>query len=257
MVNQGKIKLDDPASLTDFKMLSFDVYSTLVDEKGGMFSGLQTLLKRLPEPNPYIDDRKYTLAAFQKFESHLQVTQPNLQYKELLPLAYSAFASSLDLPQPSEEEARHFGTLAGEWPAFPDTVSALQILKKHYKLVLLSNIDIESISRTIFGPLEGFEFDAVYTAQEIGSYKPSLNNFHFLLGKAKKDLGIEKAQILHTAQSLTADHVPAKTMEMTSVWIDRDNEEDVLEKLRDKVDFTWRFETLGEMAAAVEEAFRE
>lgn len=165
-----------------------------------MFAGLQPLLSRLPTPNPYINDREFTLKAFHKFEHELQTTQPTLRYNELLPLAYTSFAESLSLPSPPASEAAHFGTLIGEWPAFPDTVPALQALKKHYKLVILSNIDDDSIKRTVEGPLKGVDFDLVLTAQEIGSYKPSLNNFKYLLDKVK-GLGVEKGEVLHTAQA--------------------------------------------------------
>ena len=103
-----------------------------------------------------------------------------------------------------------FGSQIGTWTAFPDTVAALQILKKYYKLVILSNIDNESIARTVSGPLAGADFEAVYTAQNIGSYKPDLKNFEYLLKGAEKELGVKKEEVLHTAQSLTHDCVPAK-----------------------------------------------
>ena len=222
-----------------------------------MFTGLQPLLSRLPVPNPYINNKIHTLDAFQTFERHLQTTQPSLRYNELLPLAYTAFATSLNLPAPSKEEAQAFGAQIGSWPAFPDTVPALLALKKHYKLVMLSNIDNDSIARTLSGPLKGVEFDAVYTAQDIGSYKPDLRNFEYLLDGVKRDFGVEKGQDLHTAQSLTHDLVPAKLMEMSGVWIDRENQEEKLRELREKVDFTWKFGSMGEMAEEVEREFRE
>ncbi|KAE9376885.1 HAD-like protein [Stipitochalara longipes BDJ] len=253
----GKVRDDDPAKLTDFKLLSFDVYSTLIDEKGGMFAGLQPLLSRLPAPNPYITDKFYTLAAFQTFEWEIQRSQPTLRYNELLPLAYKAFAASLSLPEPSDQEAHDFGTQIGSWPAFPDTVPALQVLKKHYKLVMLSNIDNDSIARTISGPLAGVEFDAVFTAQNIGSYKPDLKNFQYLVEEVKKLLAVEKGEILHTAQSLTHDCVPAKTMGLSSTWIDRENQEEKRQELKEQLNFTWRFASMGEMAEAVDKEFQE
>jgi len=221
-----------------------------------MFAGLQPLLSRLPTPNPYVEDKFHTLSAFQAFEWDIQRTQPTLRYNELLPLAYKAFAASLSLPEPSEQEARDFGSQIGSWPAFPDTVPALKALKKHYKLVMLSNIDNDSIARTIAGPLAGVEFDAVFTAQDIGSYKPDLKNFKYLIEGVKK-LGVEKEEILHTAQSLTHDCVPAKTMGLSSTWIDRENQEGKRQELADKLNFTWRFKSMGEMAEAVDQEFEE
>ncbi|KUJ20324.1 haloacid dehalogenase-like hydrolase family protein [Mollisia scopiformis] len=250
----GKVRNDDPSKLTDFQVLSFDVYSTLIDEPGGMFIGLQPLLSRFPSGNPYQNNRTYTLSHFQKYEKELQTSQPSLRYNELLPLAYKAFAASLNLPEPSQDEALSFGASIGSWPAFPDTVAALQSLKKRYKLVMLSNIDNDSIARTISGPLAGVDFDLVLTAQEIGSYKPDLRNFEYLVRRIKEELGIEKERILHTAQSLSCDQVPAKQMGMSSVWIDREGQDEKVRMLKEKgeVNFTWRFESMGEMAEAVE-----
>ncbi|TAQ84172.1 hypothetical protein B7494_g7505 [Chlorociboria aeruginascens] len=219
-----------------------------------MFSGLQPLLARLPTPNPYINDRTYTLSEFQKLESHFETTEPTLPYNLLLQKAYISFGTSLGLATPSESDARKFGDAIGAWVAFPDTVAALHTLKKYYKLIILSNIDNATIRRTIAGPLKGAEFDAVYTAQDIGSYKPDLRNFEYLVEHAK-GLGVEKGEILHTAQSLTHDHVPAKKMGMTSSWIAREDVSELLQSLGDKVAFTWRFATLGEMAEEVERAF--
>lgn len=218
----GKVRHENPSKLKDFKVLSFDVYSTLIDEPTGMFTNLQPLLSRLPPSNPYTNNRKHTLSQFSTFEHSLQASQPSLRYNELLPLAYKEFAQSLGLPEPSQEEARAFGQSIGTWPAFPDTVSALLSLSKHYKLVILSNIDNDSISRTISGPLSPVKFDLVLTAQEIGSYKPDLRNFEYLIKKIGSELGIEKDQILHTAQSLRADQVPAKKIGLSGAWIDRE-----------------------------------
>lgn len=222
-----------------------------------MFAGLQPLLSRLSTPNPYIGDKFHTLSIFQTFEWDIQRTQPSLRYNELLPLAYKAFASSLSLPEPSEQEARDFGSQIGSWPAFPDTVPALKALKKHYKLVILSNIDNDSIAKTIAGPLRGVEFDVVFTAQNIGSYKPDMRNFTYLIEGVKRELGVEKGKILHTAQSLTHDLVPAKSMGLHGTWIDREDQEAKMQELKDKLNFTWRFGSMGEMAEAVEKEFQE
>ncbi|KAE8441852.1 hypothetical protein EG329_004253 [Mollisiaceae sp. DMI_Dod_QoI] len=249
-----KVRNDGPSKLTDFKVLSFDVYATLIDEPTGMFAGLQPLISRLPPGNPYQNNKEYTLSQFSEFEHELQASQPSLRYNELLAVAYKAFASSIGLPPPSDAEAQVYGASIGTWPAFPDTVAALRSLKKRYKLVMLSNIDNDTIARTISGPLGGVEFDLVLTAQDIGSYKPDLKNFEYLLQKIKTELRFEKEQILHTAQSLRADHVPAMKMGMTSVWIDREHQVEKMQTLKEngEVNFTWSFNTMGEMAEAVE-----
>ncbi|TGE97356.1 hypothetical protein C9417_12545 [Rhizobium sp. SEMIA 4088] len=67
----------------------------------------------------------------------------------------------------------------------------------------------------------GVSFDAVYTAEDLGSYKPDPKNFHFLFSRLRQDLGVQKSELLHVAQSLYHDHAPAVQMGLTSVWIDR------------------------------------
>ena len=116
-------------------------------------------------------------------------------------------------------ESQAFGASVGDWPAFDDTVAALQYLKQHYRLVILSNVDRESF-RASQARLQ-VEFDHVFTAQDIGSYKPDPRNFAYLLQRLRSDFGIEKAEVLHVAQSLSHDHVPANRCDLASAWIDR------------------------------------
>lgn len=66
--------------------------------------------------------------------------------------------------------------------------------------MILSNINEESIEGTIRNNID-VGWDAVYTAQRIGSYKPDLRNFEFLIEHVVEDLGVKKEEILHTAQS--------------------------------------------------------
>ncbi|KAI9644727.1 hypothetical protein NHQ30_006753 [Ciborinia camelliae] len=259
----SKVDPNDPRKLTDFKLLSFDVYATLIDEKAGLFNGLQHLLSRLPEPkkSQYLSNRASTLSKFQAHEHQIQKQHPNLSYPKILNLAYVYFSyeifeerGTLRTTLALEDEAWHFSKSIPKWPAFSDTVAALHKLRKYYKLAILSNIDEASISDTIKNNMD-IGWDAVYTAQKIGSYKPDLRNFEYLIKHVGEDLGVKKEEILHTAQSLRADHVPAKKMDMNGVWIDRGNEGQDYEKLKDEVAYAWKFSTLGEMADAVEEAF--
>ena len=118
----------------------------------------------------------------------------------------------------TDRDAAAFGASVGDWPAFPDSPEALAYLKRHYKLVILSNVD-----RASFGASKrrlGVEFDAIITAQDVGSYKPDPANFRALL-KRLTGMGIDKSRVLHTAQSLFHDHVPAKAAGLATCWIDR------------------------------------
>lgn len=243
-------------AISSYDALTFDCYGTLVDWEGGIHAALTPLVDQLPADNPLRNDRLALLKAFNRQEIASQVQHPAAIYSEILAATYGNLAAELGI-QASEEDKTKFGASVGEWPVFPDTVEALKRLHKHFKLVILSNVDRESFNKTLAKQLVGVDFDAIYTAQDIGSYKPDPRNFEYLIKHCEKDLGVQKENILHTAQSLYHDHVPSKQAGLTSAWIERlSGFESVmggdLAKYQDKVSYTWHFNTMGEMADAVD-----
>jgi 2-haloacid dehalogenase len=82
----------------------------------------------------------------------------------------------------------------------------------------LSNVDRDSFAAS--NRRLGVTFSAVITAQDVGSYKPSPRNFEALLAEAGR-LGVPEGRLLHVAQSLFHDHVPAKQAGLPTVWINR------------------------------------
>ena len=120
------------------------------------------------------------------------------------------------------EEVASFGRSVGRWPAFVDSATALQYVKRYYMLVIVSNVDRASFAKS--NEKLGVEFDRVITAQDVGSYKPSLRNFDYAVSDLKQSLGVEKIQILHTAQSIFHDIVPAKSVGLKTLWINRRKE---------------------------------
>ena len=147
-----------------------------------------------------------------------------------------------------------FGESVPLWPAFPDTADALRVLKRHYKLVILSNVHREGFAAS--NRKLGVDFDAIYTAEDIGSYKPADANFEYLLAHVDSDLGMNKADILHTAQSLHHDHTPAKRFGLANAWIDRQRLSEggswgATEEVEDMPGLDFKFFSMGEMAQAV------
>lgn len=114
---------------------------------------------------------------------------------------------------------------------------------------MLSNVDHESFAGSNSGPLQGVKFDLVLTAQDVGSYKPDLRNFAYMIEEVNKTFGVPKEQIIQTAQSQFHDHHPAKEMGLWSSWIVRPG---ATMGNRDKAVYDWKFDTLGEMAEALE-----
>jgi 2-haloalkanoic acid dehalogenase type II len=245
-------------SLTAFRVLSFDCYGTLIDWESGIFKQLRPLLDRLPEHHP-LRAQTAVLEYFNKQQIEIQQNQPKTLYSRILSICYERIAEQGGVSI-SNEEAIVFGQSAGQWEAFPDTVMALRKLQKHYKLIILSNVDNVNIKDTVAGPLHGVNFDAVLTAEDIGSYKPSHKNFQALLLTIHEHFNIDKKDLLHVAKSLPIDHVTTKEMGITSAWIAR-GEGGItamggrLDDFNDKVAPKWSFESLGHMASMVERDF--
>jgi 2-haloalkanoic acid dehalogenase type II len=120
--------------------------------------------------------------------------------------------------KPDRKAAKEFATSIGRWPVHADVPNALAYLKEHFRLVILTNTDHASFDCT--AEALGVTFDAVYTAEDVGSYKPNSQNFAYLL-KRIREAGIAKRQALHVAGSLRFDHVPAKRLGMRTCWIHR------------------------------------
>lgn len=231
--------------LTDFRLLSFDVYGTLIDYETGILNGLTALVERLDL------SREQILSIYHELEKTQQSKTPDMPYSQLTTEVYSQFATKFGQPTPNIKDAEQFGQSVGKWPAFPDTVDALKRLSKYYKLVVLSNVDRESFNSSNAGPLEGFKFDKIITAQDVGTYKPDHQNFEYMLDVVEKEFGVKKNEVLQTAQSQFHDHHPAKELGIKSVWIERRG----TMGNRSNAIFNWKFTTLGEMADAVESEF--
>lgn len=200
--------------LTDFKVLTFDCYGTLIDWETGIHNALAPLLARR---SPLLS-KDEALEIFARHETAQQSLTPTMPYSQLLSVVYQRIADEFGV-QIADREANIFGASVPDWPEFPDSVEALAYLKQHYKLVVLSNVD--RISFRSSNVRLKVAFDALYSAQDVGSYKPDRNNFVYLLEHLKKDFGLEKSDVLFTAQSLYHDHVGANAFGMATAWIDR------------------------------------
>jgi len=237
-------------NLSDFKVLTFDCYGTLIDWESGIWDAFQPLL----HVNGVSDiTRADALKAFATIETDQEVVTPAMVYDDLLATVHSRFAAEYDLKTTAEMD-RTFGDSVPYWPAFPDTADALRILKRYYKLVILSNVNRDGFAAS--NRRIGVTFDAIYTAQDVGTYKPNDANFDYLLKHLDQDHGIRKNEILHTAQSLHHDQVPANRAGLNRCWIDRQRLSDggdwgATAKIgEDLPDPDFLFFTMAEMAAA-------
>ncbi|KAI6792732.1 hypothetical protein KC363_g2684 [Hortaea werneckii] len=244
---------------TRIKALSFDIYGTLIDWEGGIAA-----TARNTALGPYLPkDHKELMLGIEKHDTTLQREHPKWKQSEVIAEGLRRYAKELNvvgdgkLSQDQVEEAcKQYGAGIGSYPAFSDTIEAIQRLGKHYKLFPLTNVDNASYKGTLTGPLKGLQFTDSYTAEDIGSYKPDLANFHYLLKHLKDDQNIEQAELVHVAQSLFHDHGPAAKMQLQSVWVDRKGfMGGETEGAQEKFAFQLRVDDLAELADIVDRAF--
>jgi 2-haloacid dehalogenase/putative hydrolase of the HAD superfamily len=199
--------------LSDYKALTFDVYGTLIDWESGMIAGLKPLTDQVD----FTLSRDEILEAHAHYESATQRQTPAKIYSELLAVVYKRLAEEWAVSV-TWKECMTYGGSVQNWPAFDDSVDALSYLRQHFKLVVLSNIDNTSFAHSnkkLKNP-----FHMVYTAEDVGSYKPSPRNFDYMLENLGRQ-GIEKHEILHTAESMFHDHAPANNFGLDNCWIYR------------------------------------
>jgi 2-haloalkanoic acid dehalogenase type II len=199
--------------LTDFEALSFDCYGTLIDWETGIAAVLGPWAK---SSGLDIDDETL-LRVYAAHESRAQTEHPGELYPAILARTFRNLGSGLGA-EVSEADAERFGRSIPDWPAFGDSHDALTALGSRYKLIILSNVDRESFAAS--NRRLGVTFTSIITAQDVGSYKPAPRNFSALLAEAAR-LGIGEGKLLHVAQSLFHDHVPAKRVGLAGAWINR------------------------------------
>jgi 2-haloacid dehalogenase len=237
--------------LTDFKVLTFDCYGTLIDWESGIAEALRPLATRVNRALT----RDEILEAHARYESAQQAYTPTTRYRDLLAIVYKRLAEEWGVAV-RWEECVAYGRGIGAWPEFEDSPGALQYLKRYFRLVILSNVDNESFAAS--NRRLQVAFDAVYTAEDIGSYKPSPRNFQYMIENLAR-LGVRKEQILHTAESMFHDHAPANQFKLASCWIfRRHNREGFGATMKpDKMpSYNFRFNNLAEMVRAHQEELR-
>ena len=242
--------------LTDYGVLTFDCYGTLIDWESGIWDALQPLIVRSGRTDVA---RKTALQAFARCESRHEQAAPALRYPDVLARVHRSVAEHFGLETSAELDAA-FGASVPHWPAFPDTADALRVLKRHFRLVILSNVHRDGIAAS--NRKLGVEFDAIYTAEDIGAYKPADANFEYLLAQVKTDLGMNRRDILHTAQSLHHDHAPANRFGLANAWIDRQRLSEggawgATRQVETRPSTAFVFFSLGEMAEAVSAAMHQ
>ena len=231
----------------DFEALSFDCYGTLIDWEAGIAAVLGPWTRRCG-----LDlDQEQLLAAYAAAEARAELDHPSELYRDILARSFRSLGDQVGAPV-TDLDAAALASSVPDWPAFEDSHDALSVLGERFKLIILSNVDRVSFAGS--QARLGVAFTSVLTAQEIGSYKPSPRNFD-ALGADVRRLGVDRGRLLHVAQSLFHDHVPAKRAGLRTVWINRRHDRPgwgATPAPPAEVTPDWEFPSMAAFASAVE-----
>lgn len=269
-----------PLPLTGYKVLSFDVYGSLIEYKAHILKSFQPLLARLPQSSPYLDSTPLAstipdsatvgsiefLKLFQRQEDAIKLEKPVKRFDEILAEIWRRIVKELGVESP-DNEAQQFGSefVIKSWPTFPGTLEALKTLDKRYKLVALSNIDRYAWALTESSPVSRLgevNWWKVFTAEDFGDDAKRADEIKLetVINFADEN-GIGKEQILHVAQSLGHDQAPAKRLGLSSVWLVGDGPrwgkeaESKMALEKKLVGYAWKFQDLNGFAQEVDHAF--
>ncbi len=192
-----------------FDVLTFDCYGTLIDWEAGILAALRAAL----DAHGVSAGDDDLLGRYAVHEAEIE-RGPYVRYREILSRGMAAVCHELET-EPTADETVAFGGSVADWPAFPDSADALARLHRRFKLAVITNCDDDLFAAS--NRRLGDVFDFVVTAQQAGSYKPDQRNFEIAFERIDRP----RSRILHVAQSLFHDHVPAKQLGLTSVWVDR------------------------------------
>jgi 2-haloacid dehalogenase len=194
---------------TRFKILTFDCYGTMIDWESGIFAALRPILAA--------HNQKMTDSALLELYSELEASAEAgefLRYRDVLQSVVRGFGKRLGF-SPTEAEVRSLPESLRNWQPFPDTVEALRKLTSRYRLAVISNIDDDLFAST--APKLGVAFDHVITAQQAGCYKPCMKIFKL----AEERMSVSREQWLHVGQSIYHDVIPAQSLGIATVWVNR------------------------------------
>jgi 2-haloacid dehalogenase len=236
--------------LTKFRALSFDCYGTLIDWE----TGIAAVLAPWAREHGLVVSDEELLLAYADSEAAAEREAASALYPDVLALAFRRTGEKLGAPV-SDAWAQRLGDSVGDWPAFPDSPDALARLARRYKLIILSNVHRAGFAAS--NERLGGDFAAIITAEDVGAYKPAENHFR-ALDATLADLGVDRGALLHVAQSLFHDHVPAKREGLPSVWINRRHDRPgwgATPQPSEEWTFDLEFPSMGAFADAVDQAF--
>ncbi|PTW62902.1 putative hydrolase of the HAD superfamily [Breoghania corrubedonensis] len=234
--------------LTAFAYVTFDVVGTLIDFEDAIIRGLAGIAAGAGAEIDGEDALKVYRAARYQPDAGL--------FPDDLGRCYGQIAAALGLPDTPQNRQAMIDAVAEAKP-FPDSVEAMARLKKHYRLIAMTNA-----RRWAFEKYEeklGFPFWASFTTDETGTEKPDPVFFEKVFHHVEA-AGAGKGDILHTAQSQYHDIGISRQLGMSNAWIERRHAQKGYGGTIAPESFTepdYHFHALIELAEAADSAFEE
>jgi len=190
------------------KLMSFDVFGTLISVRDSSYSAFENILKEVRATDPDVK-------GFWEYWEHRNIThywEPYRTYREICELSLVETLEHFGLSG-SGRLIHHYFDAFPDFFLYDDVVRTLDRLARKYKLAVVSNIDDDLLAST---PLKR-NFDLVCTAERARGYKPDGTLFRYLIEHA----GVAKEDIFHSGQSQFTDLVGGKPLGLTIAWINR------------------------------------
>jgi 2-haloacid dehalogenase len=192
-----------------FKLLSFDIYGTLINTPPANAKAFKTIVEDCGASN--IDP----MAVYQFWETRniAHYDEPYRSYKEICRISLEEAFREFGISGGRGDLIERYFAIYAEMELYPDVLPTLEKLSRRHRLALVSNIDDDLLAATRLHR----EFDLVCTAQRARGYKPDGTLFRYLIANA----GVELSEILHSGQSQFTDMVGGKPLGLTVAWINR------------------------------------
>jgi 2-haloacid dehalogenase len=196
------------ADMSGDRWVTFDCFGTLIDWHEGWRAALRPLAGERVDA---------LLRAYHDAEPALEADRPHRPYRDVLTMGLVGAARSIGLPL-APQDADVLVRAWGEQPLYGDVPAGLGALRAAgWKIGVLTNCDDALFALTVARhPV--LVPDCLVTAEQVGSYKPALGNFE----RFERRTGVARANWVHAAVSWFHDIVPARTLGLGRIWVDRD-----------------------------------
>jgi 2-haloacid dehalogenase len=194
------------------KLMSFDVFGTLVSSREGSYDAFASILREAGGSG--VDVKAF----WEHWETRniAHYWEPYRRYRDICEISLDETFAHFGVHGDAALIVRYFESFP-RFALYPDVASTLDRLARICPLAVVSNIDDDLLAAT---PL-GRAFDLVCTAERARGYKPDGALFRYLLAQASTRLGVDRDGILHSGQSQFTDMVGAKPLGLTVAWINR------------------------------------